>query len=84
MRDSLALDQLGVGQSAHIVAIDWDALEPGDAHRLRNFGFGEGVAIETLHLGPFGQDPVAFRVGRMTVAIRRAHAAVIKVSIASQ
>jgi ferrous iron transport protein A len=33
-----------------------------------------------LHLGPFGRDPIAIRVGRMTVAIRRKHAAAISVT----
>jgi ferrous iron transport protein A len=37
------------------------------------------VTVEPLHLGPFGRDPIAIRVGRMTVAIRRKHAGVIQV-----
>ena len=41
--------------------------------------FDEGVAVEPLHLGPFGRDPLAVRVGRMTVAIRRAHARAVQV-----
>lgn len=77
--DSLALDQLAVGVRAHISTIDWSVLGDGDALRLRNFGFDEGVAIEALHLGPFGRDPLAVKVGRMTVAIRRAHAAAVRV-----
>ena len=44
------------------------------------FGFDEGVAVEPLHLGPFGRDPLAVRVGRMTVAIRRSHARAVKVT----
>ena len=51
----------------------------GEAARLRHFGFDEGVAVETLHLGPFGRDPIAIRVGRMTVAIRRRHAGAVRV-----
>ncbi|MDL2340177.1 MAG: FeoA family protein [Pseudomonadota bacterium] len=73
------LDQIKLGTSARIVAIDWDSLDAPDASRLRDFGFDEGVAIEALHLGPFGRDPMAVRVGRMTVAIRRKHAAAIRV-----
>jgi Fe2+ transport system protein FeoA len=30
----------------------------------------------------FGRDPIAFRVGRMTVAIRRAQAHAIRVALA--
>ena len=50
-----------------------------EARRLRHFGFDEGVAVEPLHRGPFGRDPLAVRVGRMTVAIRRAHARAMRV-----
>jgi ferrous iron transport protein A len=37
--------------------------------------------VEPLHLGPFGRDPIAIRVGRMTVAIRRRHACAIHVQL---
>jgi ferrous iron transport protein A len=77
--DSTSLDLVKVGVRARIVDIDWSVLDAGAANRLRNFGFDEGVAVEPLHLGPFGRDPIAIRVGRMTVAIRRRHAAAIKV-----
>ena len=36
--------------------------------------------VEPLHLGPFGRDPIAIRVGRMTVAIRRKHAGAVRVT----
>ena len=74
-----ALDQLKVGTKARVHCIDWDALDEGEASRLRHFGFDEGVAVEPLHLGPFGRDPLAIRVGRMTVAIRRKHARAVQV-----
>ena len=38
-----------------------------------------GLSPVALHLGPFGRDPIAIRVGRMTVAIRRKHAGAIRV-----
>ena len=41
----------------------------------------ESVSVEPLHLGPFGRGPLAIRVGRMTVAIRRSHARAVKVTI---
>jgi ferrous iron transport protein A len=81
MTAGTSLDQLGVGVRARISAIDWAALEDCDASRLRHFGFDEGVAVEPLHLGPFGRDPLAVRVGRMTVAIRRAHARAVQVTL---
>jgi ferrous iron transport protein A len=77
--ESVGLDQLKLGTKARVQAIDWAALDEGEACRLRQFGFDEGVAVEPLHLGPFGRDPIAVRVGRMTVAIRRKHAGAIHV-----
>ena len=74
-----SLDQLKIGTRAEIATIDWASLGEAEACRLRHFGFGEGVAVEPLHLGPFGKDPLAVRVGRMTVAIRRAHARAVRV-----
>jgi ferrous iron transport protein A len=77
----IPLDQLQLGTRAHIAAIDWASLGESEARRLRHFGFDEGVSIEPLHLGPFGRDPLAVRVGRMTVAIRKAQARAVKVTI---
>ncbi len=74
------LDQLKLGTRARIAAIDWSVLGDKEASRLRHFGFDEGVSVEPLHLGPFGRDPLAVRVGRMTVAIRRSHAQAVKVT----
>ena len=77
----IPLDQLKLGSRAQIVTIDWASLEESEACRLRQFGFDEGVTVEPLHLGPFGRDPLAIKVGRMTVAIRRSHARAVKVTI---
>ena len=77
--DALSLDRLEVGTKAHVASIGWDQLGESEAARLRHFGFDEGVTVEPLHLGPFGRDPIAIRVGRMTVAIRRRHAGAIRV-----
>jgi len=76
---TVRLDQLELGTRARVLSIDWDGLDSAEACRLRHFGFDEGVAIEPLHLGPFGRDPIAVRVGRMTVAIRRRHARAVRV-----
>jgi len=65
---------------ATISTIDWSALSERDGRRLRELGFDEGVAVEPLHGGGFTvRDPLAVRIGRMTVAIRRAHASAIRV-----
>ena len=81
--ESISLDQLKVGSRAVIASIDWASLEESEAARLRHFGFDEGVTVEPLHLGPFGRDPLAIRVGRMTVAIRRSHARAVLVLTAA-
>jgi ferrous iron transport protein A len=77
--DLISLDRLSIGTKARVLSVDWAALDEGEACRLRHFGFDEGVTVEPLHLGPFGRDPIAIRVGRMTVAIRRRHAGAISV-----
>ena len=77
--ETISLDQLKVGRKARVAAIHWDSLDGGEGCRLQHFGFDEGVTVEPLHLGPFGRDPIAIRVGRMTVAIRRRHAGAIRV-----
>ena len=76
----IALDQLTVGTKARVATIDWASLDVSEAFRLQHFGFDEGVTVEPLHLGPIGRDPIAIRVGRMTVAIRRRHAGAIRVT----
>lgn len=77
--ETLSLDQLKVGTKARVLSIDWDGLDEAESCRLRHFGFDEGIMVEPLHLGPFGRDPIAIRVGRMTVAIRRKHALAVRV-----
>jgi ferrous iron transport protein A len=77
----LRLDQLPFRTVATVSRIDWAALSDGDGKRLRNLGFDEGVEIEALHAAPFGKDPIAVRVGRMTVAMRRSQARAVSVSL---
>lgn len=73
------LDELEFGSRARIDRVEWEALAESEASRLRHFGFDEGVMVEPLHSGPLGRDPLAVRVGRMTVAIRRSHARAVRV-----
>ena len=79
MASDTFLDDLKLGTRAQIDSIDWASLAVGEASRLRHVGFDAGVSVEPLHLGPFGRDPLAVRVGRMTVAIRRIHARAVRV-----
>jgi ferrous iron transport protein A len=73
------LDKLPLKSGGAIIAVDWDKLSERDARRLRELGVDEGVPVEKLHKGPFGVDPIACRIGRMTVALRTAQAAAIAV-----
>lgn len=82
MATAQRLDLLPMHTPATIRAIDWSALSTSDSRRLRNLGFDDGVAVEPLHAAPVSQDPIAVRVGRMTVAIRRAHARAMTVETA--
>ncbi len=47
--------------------------------RLIELGFTEGAAVEILHEGTFGRDPIAVRIDNATVAIRRREAMAILV-----
>jgi len=76
----MTLDQLVRGQRATVLAVDWALLAPEDAKRLRAMGLDEGAHVAVEHRGVFGGvDPLAVTVGRMTVAVRRVHAAAMQV-----
>jgi ferrous iron transport protein A len=49
--------------------------------RLLELGFVEGAAIELLHEGLFGADPIAMKVDDMRVALRRHEAASITIQL---
>ncbi|MGX7894478.1 FeoA family protein [Tsuneonella sp. HG222] len=76
----MTLDQLPPRVRAEIVAIDWAVLSPDEAKRLRALGVDEGARVAVAHRGVFGgHDPLAILIGRMTLAIRRVHAAAMTV-----
>jgi ferrous iron transport protein A len=78
----MTLDMLPIGRNARIVAVDWNGLVNEEAHRLRALGIDEGAKVAISHRGVFGgHDPIAVVVGRMTVAVRRVHAAAMEVEI---
>jgi len=78
----MTLDLLPAGQSARILTIDWSLLVDEEARRLRALGIDDGARIQVSHRGVFGgRDPIALAVGRMTVAVRRAHAAAMQVEL---
>ncbi|HEX7711130.1 MAG TPA: FeoA family protein [Sphingomonadaceae bacterium] len=76
----MTLDQLPPRRRAEIVAIAWDRLAPEEAKRLRALGVDEGARVAIAHRGVFGgRDPIALLIGRMTLAMRRSHAAAMTV-----
>jgi len=78
---AMTLDHLPSGTSAQITAIDWDCIPLEDAQRLRALGLDNGAEISVAHRGVlWGKDPLAVTIGRMTVALRRSHAAAMTVA----
>ena len=76
----ISLETLPRHQAAIVDTIDWSRLATPEARRLRELGFDAGVAVQVLHRAQIGGGPVACRIGRMTVALRRAVAGAIHVS----
>jgi ferrous iron transport protein A len=76
----MTLDNLPLGTQARIVAVDWSRLVAEEGARLRALGIDEGARIAVAQRGVFGgRDPLAVTVGRMTIAVRRVHAAAMDV-----
>ncbi len=76
----MTLDLLPTGQRALITAVDWSLLVDEEAQRLRALGIDVGASVAVSHRGVFaGSDPIALMIGRMTVALRRAHARAMQV-----
>lgn len=79
----MQLDEIPLNKCAIVRTIDWAAMPESEGHRLRSLGLEEGVGIEALHRGILlWKDPIAVRVGRMTIALRRKVAAAITCEIA--
>ena len=78
----MTLDLLPLGQSARIAAVDWSLLVEEEAQRLRALGVDVGAKVAVAHRGIMGgHDPIALTIGRMTVALRRAHARAMQVEL---
>ena len=76
-----SLESLPRRHAATVSRIEWDRLAAPEAKRLRELGFDEGVSVEVLHRAALGRGPIACRIGRMTVALRRAVAAAVAVEV---
>lgn len=70
------LARLAPHQSGPVITVDWDKLSPPEARRLRELGLDEGVEVELIRRSGILGGPLACRIGRMTVALRKhvAHA----------
>jgi len=83
---TIALGAARVGFRGRITALDLGrAPEAGLPsaeleRRLLELGFVEGAAVELLHQGLFGGDPIAVRVATTTIALRRREAMAVVVS----
>ena len=76
----MTLDGLESARDARITGVDWDALAMDEGKRLQALGLDEGAEVAVIHRGIFGtRDPLAVRLGNMTIAIRRVHARAIRV-----
>lgn len=80
MTTAISLEKLPTNQHATVAVIDWARLAAPEARRLRELGFDEGVDVQVLHRARIGGGPIACRVGRMTVAMRRVVAGAIQVA----
>ncbi|MBO6767683.1 MAG: ferrous iron transport protein A [Erythrobacter sp.] len=79
----MTLDGFEHDKTARIVAVDWVALAEDEGKRLKALGVDEGAEVAVVHRGIFGtRDPLAVRIGRMTIALRRSHALAIEVEAA--
>lgn len=80
----MTMDGLAVGVAARIIAVDWSVLALDEAKRLQALGFDDGAQFTIAHRGVLaGQDPIALRLGNMTIAIRRSHAQAVSVETVS-
>jgi len=83
---TIALGDARVGFRGRITALDLSraptaGLEPAELERrLIELGFVEGAAVELLHQGLFGGDPIAVRVAATTIALRRREAMAVVVT----
>lgn len=82
-RTVMSLGAMKPGMRGIVLAFDESAAttSPGTEERLREMGFAENLELELTHQSPFGKDPIAVRVGSMSVALRRHEASVVKVKL---
>ena len=67
----IPLPRLAHAQRGVVAGVDWERLSAPEARRLRELGLDEGVEIELVRRPGWFGGPMACRIGRMTVALRR-------------
>ncbi|MGE3142735.1 MAG: ferrous iron transport protein A [Hyphomonadaceae bacterium] len=77
---ALTLDQLIRGQRGRIVSIDGAAEDL--AQKLRELGLCEGDEVELMARGPIDGQPIAVRLNRTLIALRRGEAQSIRIHLA--
>lgn len=73
------LSDLAIGDEA--LVLGFAAVRCQDAQfardledRLLEIGFEEGLNVKILHEGPISRDPIAVRIGQVTIGLRRMEA----------
>lgn len=74
------LTDLLQARTGTVAGVDWHALTEPEARRLRELGLDEGVEVELLRASGILGGPVAVRIGRMIVALRKHVAGAIHVA----
>ncbi len=82
------LSDLKIGEASTIKGFDTSRLEDQEfaadlEDRLLEIGFEEGLGIEIPHRGPIGGDPLAVKIGNLTLALRKMEAEAIILGDAS-
>lgn len=73
----MTIDDLPEGGTGHIRSITSAA--PDLVAKLREIGFCEGDEVQLLTRGPLGAQPLAVRLNRRVIAMRRDEARAIEV-----
>ena len=72
------LGEMKVGQRGRISRVD---SSQAISQRLLEIGLVEGADCEVIHEAPLSHDPIAVRVRGSIIALRRAEAALIEVTV---
>jgi ferrous iron transport protein A len=75
---SQTLAYLARAMPARVEAVLGDLASDAITQRLYELGFEPGATVEITHFGPFGGEPLMVKVGAMSVALRRAEAARVR------